>query len=65
MLIDPLELRELLELWLEMLERGLTTQLAVAPGLALPSWLQTLERGLAAGAACRIAPSRSWWTTGP
>lgn len=64
-LMDPLELRELLELWLEMLERGLTMEFAVVPGLALPSWLQMLERGLAIGAACSIAPSRSWLTAVP
>ncbi|TNN68373.1 hypothetical protein EYF80_021426 [Liparis tanakae] len=62
---DPLELRELLELWLEMLDRGLATQFAAVPGRALPSWLQMLERGLASGAAWRIAPSSSWLTTGP
>lgn len=47
-----------------MLERGLTTQFAVVPGLALPSWLHMLDRGLATGMLCNTVPSRSWFPIG-
>ncbi|KAJ8340620.1 hypothetical protein SKAU_G00352530 [Synaphobranchus kaupii] len=62
--MDPRELRELLELWLEILERGLNTQLA---GLALPSWLPMPDWGLSTGPtnpASKSGPTASCGSSG-